>query len=162
MSCARSRRRGGASVRTGTAPAGGVGFRSHLDCSSHLFTPERSIEIQIALGADILMVFDECTEFPADRQRARHSLDLTLAWAARSKQYFEAHKHEVPWFAEFGGRTQSLFGIVQGGMYPELRRESAERLVEMDFPGYAIGGLSVGEPRELTREIIEQTLSVLP
>jgi queuine tRNA-ribosyltransferase len=142
--------------------AEGVEFRSHLDGSSHLFTPERSIEIQIALGADILMVFDECTEFPADRQRARHSLDLTLAWAARSRQYFEAHKHEVPWFAEFGGRTQSLFGIVQGGMYPELRRESAERLVEMDFPGYAIGGLSVGEPRELTREIIEQTLSVLP
>jgi queuine tRNA-ribosyltransferase len=142
--------------------AEGVEFRSHLDGSSHLFTPERSIEIQIALGADILMVFDECTEFPADRRRARHSLDLTLAWAARSKQYFEAHKHEVPWFAEFGGRTQSLFGIVQGGMYPELRRESAERLVEMDFPGYAIGGLSVGEPRELTREIIEQTLSVLP
>jgi queuine tRNA-ribosyltransferase len=142
--------------------AEGVEFRSHLDGSSHLFTPERSIEIQIALGADILMVFDECTEFPADRQRARHSLDLTLAWAARSRQYFEAHKHEVPWFAEFGGRAQSLFGIVQGGMYPELRRESAERLVEMDFPGYAIGGLSVGEPRELTREIIEQTLSVLP
>jgi queuine tRNA-ribosyltransferase len=142
--------------------AEGVEFRSHLDGSSHLFTPERSIEIQIALGADILMVFDECTEFPADRRRARHSLDLTLAWAARSRQYFEAHKHEVPWFAEFGGRTQSLFGIVQGGMYPELRRESAERLVEMDFPGYAIGGLSVGEPRELTREIIEQTLSVLP
>jgi queuine tRNA-ribosyltransferase len=142
--------------------AEGVEFRSHLDGSSHLFTPERSIEIQIALGADILMVFDECTEFPADRQLARHSLDLTLAWAARSKQYFEAHKHEVPWFAEFGGRAQSLFGIVQGGMYPELRRESAERLVEMDFPGYAIGGLSVGEPRELTREIIEQTLSVLP
>jgi queuine tRNA-ribosyltransferase len=142
--------------------AEGVEFRSHLDGSSHLFTPERSIEIQIALGADILMVFDECTEFPADRRRARHSLDLTLAWAARSKQYFEAHKHEVPWFAEFGGRAQSLFGIVQGGMYPELRRESAERLVEMDFPGYAIGGLSVGEPRELTREIIEQTLSVLP
>ena len=142
--------------------AEGVEFRSHLDGSSHLFTPERSIEIQIALGADILMVFDECTEFPADRQLARHSLDLTLAWAARSKQYFEAHKHEVPWFAEFGGRAQSLFGIVQGGMYPELRRESAERLVEMDFPGYAIGGLSVGEPRELTREIIAATLPLLP
>ncbi|HEY1807825.1 MAG TPA: tRNA guanosine(34) transglycosylase Tgt, partial [Acidobacteriaceae bacterium] len=147
--------------------AEGVEFRSHLDGSTHLFTPERSIEIQIALGADILMVFDECTEYPADRQRARRSLDLTLAWAARSKEYFEAHKHEVPWFqndrrGEFGGRTQSLFGIVQGGMYPELRRESAERLVEMDFPGYAIGGLSVGEPRELTREIIAETLSVLP
>jgi queuine tRNA-ribosyltransferase len=142
--------------------AEGVEFRSHLDGSSHMFTPERSIEIQIALGADILMVFDECTEYPADRERARRSLDLTLAWAARSKNYFEAHKHEVPWHKESGGRTQSLFGIVQGGMYPELRRESAERLVEMDFPGYAIGGLSVGEPRELTREIIAKTLPLLP
>jgi queuine tRNA-ribosyltransferase len=142
--------------------AEGVEFRSHLDGSLHQFSPERSIEIQIALGADILMVFDECTEYPADRQRARRSLDLTLEWAARSKRYFEAHKREVPWHAESGGRTQSLFGIVQGGMYPELRRESAERLVEMDFPGYAIGGLSVGEPRELTREIIASTLSLLP
>ena len=142
--------------------AEGVQFRSHLDGSSHQFSPERSIEIQIALGADILMVFDECTEYPADRKRARHSLDLTLEWAARSKRYFDEHKHEVPWFREFSGRTQSLFGIVQGGMYPELRRESAERLVEMDFPGYAIGGLSVGEPRELTREIIAATLPLLP
>ena len=140
----------------------GVEFRSHIDGSSHMFSPERSIEIQIALGADILMVFDECTEYPADRERARRSLDLTLKWARRSKDYFEAHKHEVPWFADFGGRTQSLFGIVQGAMYPELRRESAERLVEMDFPGYAIGGLSVGEPRELTREIIASTLPLLP
>ncbi len=142
--------------------ADGVEFRSHLDGSTHQFSPERSIEIQIALGADILMVFDECTEYPADRERVRRSLDLTLEWAARSKRYFEAHKHEVPWLKEFGGRTQSLFGIVQGGMYPELRRESAERLVEMDFPGYAIGGLSVGEPRELTREIIAATLPLLP
>lgn len=142
--------------------ADGVEFRSHLDGSLHQLSPERSIEIQIALGADILMVFDECTEYPADRERARKSLDLTLEWAKRSKDYFEAHKHEVPWFREFGGRTQSLFGIVQGGMYPELRRESAERLVEMDFPGYAIGGLSVGEPRELTREIIAMTLPLLP
>ena len=138
--------------------AEGVEFRSHLDGSLHHLSPERSIKIQIALGADILMVFDECTEYPADRERARRSLDLTLEWAARSKHYFEAHKHEVPWPGEFHGRTQSLFGIVQGGMYPDLRRESAERLVEMDFPGYAIGGLSVGEPRELTREIIERTL----
>jgi queuine tRNA-ribosyltransferase len=142
--------------------ADGVEFRSHLDGSTHQFSPERSIEIQIALGADILMVFDECTEYPADRARARRSLDLTLEWAARSKRYFEAHKHEVAWHKEFGGRTQSLFGIVQGGMYPELRRESAGRLVEMDFPGYAIGGLSVGEPRELTREIIAATLPLLP
>jgi queuine tRNA-ribosyltransferase len=142
--------------------ADGVEFRSHIDGSLHQLSPERSIEIQIALGADILMVFDECTEYPADRGRARKSLDLTLEWARRSKAYFEAHKHEAPWTKEFPGRTQSLFGIVQGGMYPELRRESAERLVEMDFPGYAIGGLSVGEPRELTREIIASTLPLLP
>lgn len=142
--------------------AEGVQFRSHLDGSSHFFTPERSIEIQIALGADIIMVFDECTEYPADYARARRSLDTTLAWAERSKAYFEAHKHEVPWAEDFPGRTQSLFGIVQGGMYPDLRRESAERLVEMDFPGYAIGGLSVGEPRHLTREVIESTLPYLP
>ena len=140
----------------------GVQFRSHLDGSSHFFTPERSIEIQIALGADIIMVFDECTEYPADYARARRSLDTTLAWAERSKAYFEAHKHEVPWALEFSGRTQSLFGIVQGGMYPDLRRESAERLVALDFPGYAIGGLSVGEPRHLTREVIESTLPYLP
>jgi queuine tRNA-ribosyltransferase len=142
--------------------ADGVEFRSHLDGSSHLFTPERSVEIQIALGADIVMVFDECTEYPADHGRARKSLEITLAWAVRSKAYFEAHKHEVPWAAALPGRTQSLFGIVQGGMYADLRRESAERLVELDLPGYAIGGLSVGEPRHLTREVIESTLPHLP
>ncbi len=157
--------------------ADGVTFRSHLDGSSHFFSPERSIGIQIALGADILMVFDECTEYPAEYRRARQSLDLTLEWARRSKEYFEAHRHEVPWGEkeignreqgvtngepDRGAQTQSLFGIVQGGMYPELRRESAERLVALDFPGYAIGGLSVGEPRELTREIIATTLPLLP
>ena len=154
--------------------AEGVEFRSHLDGSKHFFTPERSIEIQIALGADILMVFDECTEYPADRARARKSLDVTLDWARRSKAYFEAHKHEVPWLdtqvsnarpgapGSVATGTQSLFGIVQGGMYPDLRRESAERLVEMDFPGYAIGGLSVGEPQHMTREVLEATLPYLP
>ena len=117
----------------------GVKFRSHLDGSSHFFSPEHSMDVQMALGADIVMAFDECTEYPADRARARQSLELTLRWAKRSQQHFNAHAN--------GG--QSLFGIVQGGMYPDLRRESAERLVAMDFPGYAIGGLSVGEPREL-------------
>src|SRR5205085_12149062 len=131
----------------------GVDFRSHLDGSSHFFTPERSMEIQIALGADIVMAFDECTEHPAVRERARESMEMIARWARRSKQYFDEHKDEVPWAGEREGR-QSLFGIVQGGMYSELRRESAERLLELDFPGYAIGGLSVGEPRELTREII--------
>lgn len=140
----------------------GVRFRSHLDGSSHLFTPERSMEIQIALGGDVIMAFDECTEYPAERSRARESMDITVRWAKRSKDYFEAHKHEVPWPENQEGRTQALFGIVQGGMYPDLRRECAERLLELDFPGYAIGGLSVGEPREKTMEVIAATLEVLP
>ncbi len=140
----------------------GVEFRSHLDGSKHMFTPEHSMEIQIALGADIAMVFDECVEHPASYERTRASMALTHAWAARSQQHFAAHRHEVPWFAELGGQAQSLFGIVQGGMYPDLRRESAERLVEMDLPGYAIGGLAVGEPREVTLEMIARTLEHLP
>ena len=140
----------------------GVEFRSHLDGSKHFFSPKHSVEVQIALGADILMAFDECVETPATWERTKQSMGLTHAWAARSKEYFEAHKYEVPWAAEFPGKHQSLFGIVQGGMYADLRRESAERLVEMDFPGYAIGGLAVGEPREVTREMIARTLEFLP
>ncbi len=140
----------------------GVTFRSHLDGSSHLFTPERSMEIQIALGADIIMAFDECTEFPAERSRSRESMEMTLRWARRSKEYFEAHKSEVLWHEASGGRHQALLGIVQGGMYPDLRRESAERTVELDFPAYAIGGLSVGEPREKTMEMIAAALEILP
>jgi queuine tRNA-ribosyltransferase len=162
----------------------GVEFRSHLDGSKHFFSPEHSMEVQIALGADIMMVFDECVETPATWERTKQSMGLTHAWAARSRAYFEAHKHEVPWATDrtttepgapgldsqtwvgppqnFAGRTQSLFGIVQGGMYADLRRESAERIVELDFPGYAIGGLAVGEPREVTREMIARTLEILP
>ncbi len=162
----------------------GVEFRSHLDGGKHFFSPEHSMDVQIALGSDIAMAFDECTEYPADYARARKSLDLTLRWAERSKKHFDAHKHERPWDqgTELRARgsgitdasfhpsplpiapdaTPNLFGIVQGGMYKDLRRESAERLVEMDFPGYAIGGLSVGEPRELTREVIASTLPYLP
>jgi len=139
----------------------GVEFRSHLDGSKHFFSPEHSIAVQIALGADIIMAFDECVETPATWARTRDSMGLTHAWAARSKEYFEAHKHEAPWAEELGG-SQSLFGIVQGGMYVDLRRESAERLVEMDFAGYAIGGLAVGEPRDVTREMIARTLEILP
>ncbi|MGB0122939.1 MAG: tRNA guanosine(34) transglycosylase Tgt [Silvibacterium sp.] len=140
----------------------GVKFRSHLDGSSHFFSPEHSMDVQIALGADIAMAFDECTEYPADRNRARHSLDITLRWAERSKLHFDRHKHERPWDETFAQKTPSIFGIVQGGMYKDLRRECAQRLVDLDFPGYAIGGLSVGEPRELTREIIAETLPHLP
>jgi queuine tRNA-ribosyltransferase len=179
----------------------GVTFRSHLDGSQHFFSPERAMEIQIGLGADIMMAFDECTEFPADRARARASMEMTLRWAERSKKYFEEHKLEVPWAStdhvataapgcsveqgstgfcagssnpsgEFPptsevpptvvNKTQSLFGIIQGGMDRDLRKESALRTIEIGFPGYAIGGLSVGEPRELTREIVESTIEHLP
>jgi len=127
-----------------------------------MFTPEHSMDVQIALGADICMAFDECTEYPAERSRAQESLRLTMAWALRSLERFRALAHEVPWHEEQGGRTQSLFGIVQGGTYTDLRRESAERLVEMEFDGYAIGGLSVGEPREKTLEMIAEVLPLLP
>src|SRR5262245_6974387 len=110
----------------------GVHFRSHLDGTSHLFSPERSMEIQIALGADIIMAFDECTEHPAEHNRARESMEMTLRWAKRSRDYFESHKNEVPWKPNENNanHTQALFGIVQGGMYADLRRESAERTVE--------------------------------
>src|ERR1700722_7594330 len=163
----------------------GVTFRSHLDGSSHFFSPENSMQVQIGLGADIIMAFDECTEHPVSLERTRSSMELTLRWAERSKKYFELHKDEVPWRSyqpsaisrqpqqipnrafspvrndkDFG--SQSLFGIVQGGMDLALRKESAGRTVEIDFPGYAIGGLSVGEPRELTREVVESTLQHLP
>jgi queuine tRNA-ribosyltransferase len=139
----------------------GVQFRSHLDGSSHMFTPEHSMDVQIALGADIAMAFDECTEYPADRARAEESLRLTMAWARRSLDHFRTHRDSVAWRDELSG-TQNLFGIVQGGMYTDLRRQCAERLVEMDFDGYAIGGLSVGEPRELTLEMIAEVLPLLP
>jgi len=150
----------------------GVAFRSHLDGASHFLSPEKAMEAQIGLGADIIMAFDECTEYPADAARARASMELTVRWAARCKNYFEEHKHEVPWAraesAELRsatravGATQALFGIVQGGMDTELRRESADRTIDIGFSGYAIGGLSVGEPRELTRDIVLSTLEHLP
>jgi len=268
----------------------GVAFRSHLDGSSHMFTPESSMAAQIGLGADIIMAFDECTEHPAIRDRVRESMEMTLRWLKRSRDYFEAHKEEVVWFGgvtsgakapdsaragygtaaavplqnvatpqrhlqqrdpstsaakaaasaqddkTFGGehhataeavplqnpapstaegfpfqgdsdprlapnggartwgtqfsqnrsqqrgpstraealaqddngglvapgQTQALFGIVQGGMYADLRRESAERTVEIDLPGYAIGGLSVGEPRPMTFAMVDAAIPYLP
>ena len=139
----------------------GVTFRSHLDGSSHFFSPESAIEAQIGLGADLIMAFDECTEHPAESDRTRSSMELTLRWAQRSKKYFEEHKQQVPW-KDRSDHTQSLFGIIQGGMNHTLRKESAGRTIEIGFPGYAIGGLSVGEPRSLTREVVESTLQHLP
>jgi queuine tRNA-ribosyltransferase len=169
----------------------GVWFRSHLDGSAHTLTPETATAAQIALGADIIMAFDECTEYPADKARARQSMELTLRWAERSKRYFEEHQNDAPWVARpelraardgnskgtpsgsqvrnsIGNRqlpianSQALFGIVQGGMHSELRKESAEATVALDFPGYAIGGLSVGEPRALTEKVLRATLPHLP
>jgi len=187
----------------------GVEFRSHLDGALHFLTPESATAAQIDLGADIIMAFDECTEHPADRDRTQRSLEMTLRWAKRCREYFGEHKTEVPWNAnptlraksagksgppgnqyrvpntEYRGpshdgpgtptslrmtpswgmaekNTQALFGIVQGGMHADLRRDSAQRIVELDFPGYAIGGLSVGEPRALTREMVEAVLPELP
>jgi queuine tRNA-ribosyltransferase len=153
----------------------GVEFRSHLDGSKHFFSPEHSMAVQIALGADIMMVFDECVETPVTWERTKESMGLTHRWAERSKAYWVEHRDEVPWTyslerdtkhgydtASFAGKHQALFGIVQGGMYADLRVESAKRLVEMDLPGYAIGGLAVGEPREVTREMIALTLEHLP
>jgi queuine tRNA-ribosyltransferase len=148
----------------------GVAFRSHLDGSARFLSPEKAMEVQIGLGADIIMAFDECTEYPADASRARASMELTLRWAVRCKKYFEEHKHEVPWSCGSGAEprhhtgddSQALFGIVQGGMDLALRRESALRTIDIGFPGYAIGGLSVGEPRDLTRDVVLSTLEHLP
>ncbi|MDO4721037.1 MAG: tRNA guanosine(34) transglycosylase Tgt [Peptostreptococcaceae bacterium] len=128
----------------------GVYFSSHLDGSKHFIGPEEAIEIQNALGADVIMSFDECAPYPADRAYVKDSLERTSRWALRGKKV-----HRKP-------ESQALFGIVQGGMYRDLRRQSAMELVEMDFPGYSIGGLSVGEPKELMYEMLEYTVPLLP
>lgn len=128
----------------------GVEFKSHIDGSSHQFTPEKSMEVQESLGSDIIMAFDECAPYPADRKYVRDSLERTTRWLERCKAYHTTTE------------KQSLFGIMQGGMYPDLRRESAKQIVAMDLPGYAIGGLSVGEPKPLMYEILDETIDELP
>lgn len=127
----------------------GVTFRSHIDGSSHLFTPESVVRVEEELGPDIAMVLDECTTYPSTEAEARRSFERTTRWAARAKAV-----HTRP--------NQALFGIVQGGMYPHLRRESAAQLVDLDFPGYGIGGLSVGEPKELFYEMMQVSAAALP
>ncbi len=131
----------------------GVVFRSHLDGSEHFLTPEKAVEVQMALGSDILMVLDECIEYPASHERARAAAHRTLDWARRSRAHFAAHGD---------ADRQMLFGIVQGGTHAELRHESAEQVVELDFPGYAVGGLAVGEPHALTCEMAGETAARLP
>ncbi|MFZ5643143.1 MAG: tRNA guanosine(34) transglycosylase Tgt [Bacillota bacterium] len=127
----------------------GVWFRSHIDGSEHYFSPERAVEIQEALGADIVMAFDECAPYPSTHEYALKAVDRTTRWARRCK---EAHRRE----------DQALFGIIQGGVYKDLREKSARELIEIDFPGYGIGGLSVGEPKDLMYETLDNTVPLIP
>ncbi|MDO4392796.1 MAG: tRNA guanosine(34) transglycosylase Tgt [Bacillota bacterium] len=128
----------------------GVQFRSHIDGSRHMISPEKSMEIQNALGSDIMMAFDECAPADASRDYVKDSLARTTRWLKRCKEY---HKNTD---------KQALFGIMQGGMFKDLRRESAEAIVEMDLPGYSIGGLSVGEPKEVMYDVLDDCVDYLP
>ncbi len=128
----------------------GVTFKSHIDGSKHFISPEKAIEIENTLGADIIMAFDECTPYPSEYEYAKNSLERTTRWAKRCK---EAHKRP---------EEQALFGIVQGSTYEDLRIQSANELLELDFPGYAIGGLSVGEPAEEMYAMLDVTVPILP
>ncbi len=127
----------------------GVEFQSHIDGSRHLITPEKAVEIQNALGSDIMMAFDECVSYPTSYEDTKASMEMTHRWADRCKN---AHKNE----------KQALFGIVQGGMYRDLRAESAKFITDCDFIGNAIGGLSVGEPKPLMYEMLEVVTDILP
>jgi queuine tRNA-ribosyltransferase len=127
----------------------GYHFQSHIDGSSHLLTPEKVINLQKIFGSDIMMVLDECLEQPSDRARTEESLGLTLRWAERARKLH-------------GSTQQALFGIVQGGAFPDLRRRSAEVLSELDFDGYAIGGVSVGEPRNLMMKAVKACIDYIP
>ena len=130
----------------------GVTFQSHIDGTKIKLTPERAIEIQCLLGSDIQMVLDECTPFPATREEAKASLDLSMRWAERSKAAF----------TDMSAPGQALFGIVQGSVYPDLREMSARGLIEIGFPGYAVGGLAVGEGQEAMFEVVSLTTDFLP
>ena len=128
----------------------GVEFKSHLDGSKHMFTPEKVMEIENSLGADIIMSFDECCPYPSTYEYTRNSMERTTRWA---KRCIEAHKRQ---------EDQGLFGIIQGGFYKDLREKSAKDLIELEFPGYAIGGISVGEPKEEFIDILKFTAPLMP
>jgi queuine tRNA-ribosyltransferase len=128
----------------------GVKFKSHIDGSAHILTPEKSMEIQSDLGADIIMAFDECTPWPCEHNYAKKSLERTTRWLERC-----ITSHQNP-------DKQALFGIIQGSVYPDLRRQSAKEICSFDLPGYAIGGLSVGEPGELMYQMLEETVPLMP
>ena len=136
----------------------GVRFRSHIDGSEHLLTPEKAAEIQLALGSDIAMVLDECIETPAPRDKTESALKRTTEWAQRARNYFlEKQRRSTD-----GNLKQWQFGIVQGATFADLRRESARQLLEFDFPGYAVGGLAVGEPHDVTCEMTAEVTALLP
>ena len=128
----------------------GVEFQSHLDGSKKFLSPEKAMEVENALGSDIMMAFDECCPYPSSYEYTKKSMERTTRWAKRCK---EAHKRP---------EDQGLFGIIQGGFYEDLRKKSAEDLIELDFPGYAIGGISVGEPKEKFIEILQYTAPLMP
>lgn len=130
----------------------GVQFQSHLDGSRHFFTPEKAVDVQHSIGSDIMMCFDECTTYPATRELAEKSMRMTHAWAARCRRQWEA----------LDAAHQALFGIVQGSVYEDLRKESARALVDLDFPGYAIGGVSVGESKGEMRQVVDWVAPLLP
>jgi queuine tRNA-ribosyltransferase len=133
----------------------GVEFRSHIDGSIHFFSPERTIEIERQIGADIIMALDECTPYPSERDYVLKSLELTHQWAERCKNYFLSTE-------SLYGYPQYLFGIVQGSTYPDLREKSAQKIVEMGFDGYAIGGLAVGEPANVMYQMTDLVTDILP
>jgi queuine tRNA-ribosyltransferase len=133
----------------------GVTFKSHIDGTRYSFTPESVIDIQRSIGADIIMAFDECTPYPCDFDYAKSSMDMTHRWLRRCKDHFLEGQ-------SISTNHQSLFGIVQGSVYPELRRQSCEAVAELDLPGNAIGGLSVGEPAQLMYEMTESCCQILP
>ena len=128
----------------------GVSFQSHIDGSKHMLSPEKSIEVQQALGSDIMMAFDECAPYPAEREYIVDSMHRTMRWLERCKQAWTNRD------------TQALFGIMQGGVFKDLRRESAAIVSDMDLPGYAVGGLSVGEPKDLMLDVMDDCVDLLP
>jgi queuine tRNA-ribosyltransferase len=130
----------------------GVRFQSHLDGSTHFLTPEGAVDVQTALGSDIMMILDDCLAYPSDHFEAEKSMRRSLVWAERCKRHFD----------EIQNSQQDLFAIIQGSIYPDLRQESAQRLIGMDFQGYAIGGLAVGEPKPLMYEVIDRLEPHLP
>jgi queuine tRNA-ribosyltransferase len=131
----------------------GCEFSSHLDGSKHLFTPEKVLDIQRSIGSDIMMILDQCVEYPASEKKAKAAVERTVRWAKQSVDY---------WRSTFDTGKQNAFAIIQGSSYPDLRKDCAKSLVDLDFPGYAIGGLSVGEPKPIYRDITEITAAEMP